>query len=84
MKFRSIVVLAALTFSGSAAAWLEGGGERDEALDLEPDLENGLDVYEVCSGCHLPEGWGKKDGTFPQLAGQHRSDQPTAASSLRG
>ncbi|MGB5651043.1 MAG: c-type cytochrome, partial [Sedimenticolaceae bacterium] len=22
--------------------------------------------------CHLPEGWGLPDGTFPQLAGQHR------------
>ena len=73
MKFRIITLMVALAFSGSAAAWLEGGGERDEALDLEPDMENGLDVYEVCSGCHLPEGWGKADGTFPQLAGQHRS-----------
>jgi len=72
MKFRIITLLAALMLPGSAFAWLEGGGEREEALDLEPDLENGLDVFEVCSGCHLPEGWGKKDGTFPQLAGQHR------------
>ena len=41
-------------------------------IHLEPDLENGMDVYEVCAGCHLPEGWGKKDGTFPQLSGQHK------------
>ena len=72
MKFRIFTLILALLVSAPAAAWLEGGGEREEALDLEPDLENGLDVYEVCSGCHLPEGWGKKDGTFPQLAGQHR------------
>ena len=52
--------------------WNKGGGEQDAALHLTPDLENGLDVYEVCSACHLPEGWGTKDGTFPQLAGQHR------------
>ncbi len=71
MKTTIIAALLALTMSAPAAAWLEGGGERDEALDLEPDLENGLDVYEVCSGCHLPEGWGKAEGTFPQLAGQH-------------
>ncbi len=43
------------------------------ALELEPDLENGLDVYEVCAACHLDEGWGREDGTFPQLAGQHRT-----------
>ncbi|MBB4304622.1 cytochrome c553 [Rhodobium orientis] len=53
--------------------WNEGGGEQDEAMHLEPDAENGMDVYEVCSACHLPEGWGTEDGTFPQLAGQHRT-----------
>lgn len=53
--------------------WMSQGGERDEALTLKPDLANGRDVYEVCSACHLPEGWGQADGTFPQLAGQHRT-----------
>ena len=52
--------------------WNQGGGEQDAALHLEPDIENGMDVYEVCAACHLPEGWGTPDGTFPQLAGQHR------------
>lgn len=46
--------------------------EIEQALKLEPNVENGRDVYEVCAGCHLPEGWGKEDGTFPQLAKQHR------------
>jgi cytochrome c553 len=55
-----------------AAGWNEGGGEQDEALHLTPDLENGIEVYEVCAACHLYEGWGQPDGTFPQLAGQHR------------
>lgn len=68
--------LIALPFAASAEeqkshVWMSEGGERDEALHLEPDLENGLFVYEVCSACHLPEGWGLEDGTFPQLAGQH-------------
>jgi cytochrome c553 len=57
---------------GEPAAWNIGGGEQDEALHLTPDMENGMDVYEVCAACHLPEGWGTPDGTFPQLAGQHR------------
>jgi len=64
--------LCGLALAAPASAWLEGGGERDEALHLTPDIENGRDVYEVCAGCHLPEGWGTEDGTFPQLAGQHR------------
>ena len=54
-------------------AWNEAGGEKDEAMLLTPDLENGLDVYEVCAACHLTEGWGTEEGTFPQLAGQHRN-----------
>ncbi|MGB5308007.1 MAG: hypothetical protein WBN45_03815, partial [Arenicellales bacterium] len=59
-----------LAFSTASMAWLEKGGERDVALGLTPDLENGVDVYEVCAACHLTEGWGTKEGTFPQLAGQ--------------
>lgn len=53
--------------------WMSQGGEREEALTLKPDVKNGKDVYEVCSACHMPEGWGLTDGTFPQLAGQHRT-----------
>ena len=40
---------------------------------LTPDRERGIAVFEVCSACHLTEGWGLDDGTFPQLAGQHRN-----------
>jgi len=63
-------LLAGTVWSGEV--WNPGGGEQEEALHLTPDLDNGMDVYEVCSACHLPEGWGMPDGTFPQLAGQHR------------
>ncbi len=73
-KIRLSTLLALIllfTAATMALAWNEGGGEREAAMDLTPDLENGLEVYEVCAGCHLPEGWGLKDGTFPQLAGQH-------------
>jgi len=76
--FAAVAMAAAIGLAGPAGAadkksaeWNKGGGEQDEALHLTPDLENGLEVYEVCAACHLPEGWGKPDGTFPQLAGQH-------------
>ncbi len=52
--------------------WMATNAERDEAMTLKADRENGIEVYEVCAGCHLTEGWGKPDGTFPQLAGQSR------------
>jgi len=47
------------------------GGEKELALTLKGNLENGEEAYEICSGCHLPSGAGRPDGTFPQLAGQH-------------
>ena len=79
LAFTAAVTVSGLTLASSqsdehakAAGWNKGGGEQDAALHLTPDLENGLDVFEVCSACHLPEGWGTKEGTFPQLAGQHR------------
>lgn len=65
------LVLALCGGTAAQAGWNEGGGEQDEALHLEPNLEHGIEVYEVCSACHMPEGWGTEDGTFPQLAGQH-------------
>ncbi len=84
MKFKKFMAIgAALLFTaaiasdsqaaGPAKEWNKGGGEQDAALTLKPDLENGLEVYEVCAACHLPEGWGKPDGTFPMLAGQHKN-----------
>jgi cytochrome c553 len=68
----TFIALIGLTLTVPALAWLEKGGERDEALHLKPDTENGRDVFEVCAACHLTEGWGTHDGTFPQLAGQLR------------
>lgn len=72
----SILAVAAFAVGAQAAegqkGWMQES-EREETLDLTPNLENGREVYEVCSACHMPNGWGMTDGTFPQLAGQHRS-----------
>lgn len=76
-------IAAALMAAPAAGGWNEGGGEQDEASkiletfknkspeELKKIREDGIAVYEICSACHLPEGWGAKDGTFPQIAGQH-------------
>ncbi|WP_428623238.1 c-type cytochrome [Sedimenticola sp.] len=71
------VAAISLSFGVSAADTSEWSkdtvsGETDQAMHLKADLENGRDIFEVCSACHMPEGWGMTDGTFPQLAGQHR------------
>ncbi len=69
----AVVAAVAAGLTGTAFAWNEAGGEKDEALHLKGDVDKGRDVYEVCSACHMPEGWGLPDGTFPQLAGQHHN-----------
>jgi len=47
--------------------------ELEKAIQLEPDIDNGLEIYRSCAECHMPEGWGLSSGLVPQLAGQHRS-----------
>ncbi len=66
------LILCSASIAQNAVEWNAEGGEKTRAMLLEPDLENGIEVYEVCSACHLTEGWGIENGTFPQIAGQHR------------
>jgi len=47
--------------------------ELERAVELTPNIENGLEIYRSCARCHKPEGWGLPSGTVPQLAGQHRT-----------
>lgn len=46
--------------------------EIKRSLELKPDIDNGSRIYPLCATCHMPTGWGKKDGSFPVIAGQHR------------
>lgn len=46
--------------------------EITQALELTPNIENGQKIYPLCGSCHMENGWGKKDGSFPVIAGQHR------------
>lgn len=46
--------------------------EYEKALELTPDVANGLTIYGDCAACHEPEGWGRTTGSVPQIAGQHR------------
>ena len=60
--------ILAVSISVSTFAW-----QSMQAADASTaDKENGLHIYKTCSICHQPEGWGTKDGTYPQIAGQHR------------
>jgi len=47
--------------------------EINKALSLSPEPDNGKKIYALCANCHMGNGWGKKDGSFPVIAGQHRN-----------
>ena len=63
--------LVILLFAGLLAAPLPAAEEVRIELRFKPDPVNGRLVFDTCARCHLPEAWGTKDGTYPQLAGQH-------------
>jgi cytochrome c553 len=44
-----------------------------QAIELTADIENGKKIYPLCATCHMQNGWGKQDGSFPVIAGQHRN-----------
>ncbi len=56
----------------SPAAFAEPVDELEKALALSPDPARGREIYALCASCHLDNGWGKPDGSFPVIAGQHR------------
>jgi cytochrome c553 len=57
--------------SGEAEAPPRITNELTKALALTPNIENGEKIYPLCAACHMKTGWGKKDGSFPDIAGQH-------------
>jgi cytochrome c553 len=54
---------------------LDAASNTDEisrALELAPSPDQGKKIYPLCAACHYENGWGKVDGSFPVIAGQHR------------
>ncbi len=52
-------------------AWGAPEEEMAAAIDLKPNMYDGLVIFRICAKCHYEEGWGGRNGVFPQLAGQH-------------
>lgn len=44
-----------------------------KATLLKPNIINGKKVYQLCATCHLQNGLGKKNGSFPMIASQHKN-----------
>jgi len=59
-----------LAFADSAS---DATTEVENTLKLKPNLEAGKKTYALCATCHYKNGWGKKDGSFPVIAAQHKN-----------
>lgn len=66
----SCIFLFVLSNSVCSDNELRSATEPVQVRSPEPDPENGRRVYGICVGCHQPEGWGTRDGAYPQIAGQ--------------
>jgi cytochrome c553 len=77
MRIPVVVLTLLASLSPSAAVFAAepdaAAREIEKALDLTPNLDRGRRAYLVCAVCHMPEGWGREDGDYPQIAGQHYS-----------
>jgi cytochrome c553 len=76
-KYRRIFAGSILAFIGftplcAISTNTNISGEITQALELKPDIDNGKKIYRLCASCHMKNGWGKEDGSFPVIAGQHR------------
>lgn len=58
----------------SGYVWNVASAATAEVLGVSGNIVEGERLYaERCAACHLASGSGLKDGTYPQLAGQHKS-----------
>lgn len=68
MKKLISIILLSISFCAAAS---DAAKEIEQALALKANPAHGKEVYELCATCHLDTAWGKKDGSFPMIAGQH-------------
>ena len=74
--YRNLLLILAITSVSSLPGRVNASEltkETTEAMKLAPDLKAGEKIYELCATCHNKNGWGKEDGSFPVIAGQHKS-----------
>ena len=64
------IFIVILSMTSSLCA-VSSPAEISQSLEPVADIENGKKIYPLCASCHLDNGWGKPDGSFPVIAGQH-------------
>lgn len=51
--------------------WNRMTPEQVEVLRKSGDVERGREAFRGCRGCHKRDGFGRVDGVYPKLTGQH-------------
>lgn len=76
-KLNSLLLLSAFSLGSPMTTAADESKKADDnlsefelALSLEPNIDNGRELYKLCVACHGPEGWGNTNGSYPQIAGQ--------------
>jgi cytochrome c553 len=72
-RYALILLSTFLLFGLSNLVLATPSNETVVAMKLIPNIEEGKKIYALCASCHEENGWGKEDGAFPVIAGQHRS-----------
>lgn len=73
-KYISLLLFSLLAMNTTLADSVSDATiEVNNAMKLKANLEAGKKTYELCATCHYDNGWGKKDGSFPVIAAQHKS-----------
>jgi len=67
-----LALILLMSFCPISSADKSIDSKLSQAIALTPNIENGRKIYPLCASCHLENGWGKPDGSFPVIAGQHR------------
>lgn len=63
--------------------WNKMTEERAEVLRKTGDVERGREAFRTCRGCHKQDGFGRVDGLYPKLTGQHASVISKQATDIR-
>ncbi len=64
---------APVTIGTKGYVWNKLTPERAEVLRKTADAARGQEAFRGCRGCHKQDAFGRVDGTYPRLTGQHAS-----------
>jgi cytochrome c553 len=71
--YRTLSLLI-ITLTGFTPICVASNPEKISTTPVpEANIEHGRKIYALCASCHLKNGWGKADGSFPVIAGQHQN-----------